>query len=126
MDVFTDTSIVNITERLGSIVWNTIRDIEVDDMKFSDEIIASAHVGTNSNDTYSVSYSFALKSNPDNVKVLNIFIIQNINSNDCCVVISSGENNGLKVLFKSINKFPIIGLEKYLPSIIKSTIALLS
>ena len=84
----------------------------------------SSHVvGTNTEDTWSCSISFALKSNPNNMKTLNFFIVQNINNADVCAIITSGENDGLKVLFKSMNKFPSIGIEKYLPSIINSTIA---
>ena len=125
MEATTNVKITDITARLSDVIGKTITEIEIDMMANTgvDDILLSTHIGTNSNDTYSASYSFALKSNPNNIKVLNIFIIQNINNGDFSVTISSGENDGLKVLFKSMNKFPITGLEKYLPSIIKSTIA---
>ena len=127
MNVSTDVKITDIALKISAVMSNVISDIENTDLRTTeishDEVLVSGHIGTNSNDTFSISYSFALKSNPDNVKVLNIFIIQNINNGDFCIIISSGENDGLKVLFKSINKFPTIGIEKYLPSIINSTIA---
>ena len=124
MEVTTNVKITDISLQLGSTIWSTIREIDKNGDGTND-VLVSVHVGTNSNDTYSATYSFALKSNPNNTKVLNIFIIQNINNDDFCIIISSGENDGMKVLFRSMNKFPIVGIEKYLPNIIKSTISIL-
>jgi hypothetical protein len=129
MNVSTDVKITDIALKISAVMSNTISNIENTDLRTTelshDEVLVSGHIGTNSNDTFSISYSFALKSNPENIRVLNVFIIQNINNGDFCVIISSGENDGMKVLFKSINKFPTIGIEKYLPNIIKSTISFL-
>lgn len=118
-----EVTIADIVIKISEVIGCSLGAIECGELKNTDEILSSIHVGTNTNDVYTASYTFALKSNPNNSKVLNFFAIRNINNGDACIIISSGENDGLKVLFKSINKYPITGIEKYLPSIIKSTIA---
>lgn len=88
-----------------------------------EKILTSHIIGTNNNDMCSMTISFAINREPNNDNALNFFIIQNIKNADVCVIITSSESEGLKILFKSINKYPIVGIEKYLPNIINSTIA---
>ena len=115
-------TIDDVVTKINSLIDFTIGEIMIDE---SETVLTSHIVGTNSEDSYSCSISFALKDNPYNHRVLNFFIVQNINTTYICVIISSGEENGLKILFDSINKYPSASLEKYLPSIVKSTVNIL-
>ena len=117
-------TVQDIINSIYNVLENTIDNLESYELD-SYKVVTSHVVGTKTDDTCSFSVSFALSHNPYNDKTLNFFIVQNTKNADVSVVISSGERDGLKILYKSINKYPIIGIEKYLPSIVKSTIKIL-
>ncbi len=112
----------DISESIRNTISSTIEDIE---SKESIKIELSYSVGTSSNDAWSFSISMALYNEPLNDKTLNFLVIQDIKTRDICVIITTGEKEGLRILYRSINKYPISGIEKYLPSIISSSVVLI-
>ena len=118
-------NIYDVVSIISDITAKNIDFIEDHDWDKEYKVLTSHVFGSKTDDTCSFSISFALSKNPQNEKTLNFFIVQNTTTADVCLIISSGERDGLKVLFKSINKYPITCIEKYLPNIIKSTITIL-
>lgn len=114
--------IQEVIDKIIEVVSNTISTIETDE-ELLGKILSSYVVGSRTNDMFSLSLN--LSFDPYNEKTLNFLVVQNTKTADTCVIVTSGENDGLKILFKSINKYPFIGIEKYIPNIIKSTITIL-
>ena len=120
----------DVVDKISNVINDTIKQLEnkllCDTSRSEIPVILTSHVlGTNIDDAYSCSISFALSTDSNNEKTLNFFIVQNTKNADICIIISTGERDGTRILFKSINKYPIIGIEKYLPNIIASTIKIL-
>ena len=109
------------------LVADTIRKIIND--KFN-TLPSSAYVmshieGKNNDDQWSLTLSFALSNEILNEKVLNFLVIQDIKTRDIATIITTGEKEGMRILYKSITKYPIPSINKYLPNIISSSIDIL-
>lgn len=123
MNILTDTISPTMDEVIDCITKKISLVIYEYNINHANEVVTSHTVGTRNNDSYSLSVSIALSDDLSNERSLNFFVIQNTNNADVCIIITSCEKEGLRILFKSINKYPIVGIEKYLPNIINSTIA---
>ena len=112
-----------VIDNIASVIKSTLTNYTKDDMYV--RILTSHILGSKTEDMCSFSVSFALSTNPNNSKTLNFFIVQNTKTAEVCLIISSGESEGLRILFRSMNRYPETGIQKYLPNIIKSTISIL-
>ena len=119
-------------EKSDSLIYPTVKEVsekirEIIFERMSDEenIVVSYIEGPYTIDSWTFSLSFALATDLMTEKTLNFCVIQNTNSREISVAITTGEKEGMRILYKSINKYPIPGIQKYLPNIINSSIEIL-
>ena len=116
-------TVKTVSVEIRKIISNTLEELERQGRK---DFVMSHIEGPYTTDSWTCSVSFALCEELLNEKTLNFFVVQDIKTREIAVIITTGEKEGLRILYKSINKYPIPNITKYLPNIIISSINILS
>ena len=85
-------------------------------------VVHSLKSSSMDDDSCIITIGLAPSLNPCDDHTINIFIVQNPKTVETSVFITNSERDGFKVLYRAFNRFPIAGIQKYLPDIIMSTI----
>ena len=117
-------TIQTVADKIKGIISKTIEDHN-SLVQSTSKIITSHIEEICADDSWTCTISMVSSNDIATEKVLNFIVIQDIKSRNIAIAITTGEIEGFKILYKSINRYPLVGIEKYLPNIVSSSIAIL-